>query len=130
MTEHELDRHYKDAVSKSKTVFIEHAIDFFIVYLNVQSNSSFLPAAVLSAIDGRLGTLENRMSVLMYKQAAETDMLMSIAAACVKMDETYLRKQRAKSITNVKRTTGQLRFENIVRTSAASASADDYSDED
>ena len=130
MTEHELDRHYKDAVSKSKTVFIEHAIDFFIVYLNVQSNSSFLPAAVLSAIDGRLGTLENRMSVLMYKQAAETDMLMSIAAACVKMDETYLRKQRAKSITNVNRTTGQLRFENIVRTSAASASADDYSDED
>ena len=42
-------------------------------------------------------------------------MSMSTLADCVKLDEEYLRRRRANSIANVKRTNGRLRFEQIAR---------------
>ena len=52
---------------------------------------------------------------MLFKQAVELDMGMSTLADCVKLDEEYLRRRRANSIANVKRTNGRLRFEQIAR---------------
>ena len=41
---------------------------------------------------------------------------LSLLAACVNLDESVLRKQRAKSVNDVKRTNGQLRLEQKLRT--------------
>ena len=38
-----------------------------------------------------------------------------ILADSLELDETYLRRKRAESIDSVKRTNGQLRFEQIAR---------------
>lgn len=75
-----------------------------------------LPRAVQSAIDGRLQLLEHRLSSLLFKQAVELDMGLSLLAECVNLDESVLRKQRAKSVNDVKRTNGQLRLEQKLRT--------------
>ena len=69
-----------------------------------------------SAIDGRLQLLEQRLSSLLFKQTVELDMGLSLLAECVNLDESVLRKQRAKSVNDVKRTNGQLRLEQKLRT--------------
>lgn len=109
----ELERRYHEDGSKSMTVFIEHALDFYLDYLRVQDSGLFLPAAIRSCINGRLGTSENRMASLLFKQAVELDMCERILADNLELDEAYLRRKRAESIDSVKRTNGQLRFEQI-----------------
>ena len=74
-----------------------------------------LPRAIQSAIDGRLQLLEQRLSTLLFKQAVELDMGLNLLAECVNLDESLLRKQRAKSVNDVKRTNGQLRLEQKIR---------------
>jgi hypothetical protein len=106
---------YQEDGSHSITAFIENAIDFYLSYLKADTAGVFLPAALKSYMDGRLGTFEKRMSSMLFKQAVETDMAMNILADTVKLDEEYLRHQRSRSVNNVKRTNGQLSFEQLAR---------------
>lgn len=110
-----LERRYTEDGSRSLTAFIENAIDFYLDYLSANNAGLFLPTSVQSYLDGRLDQFENRMASLLFKQAVELDMGMSTLADCVKLDEEYLRRRRANSIANVKRTNGRLRFEQIAK---------------
>lgn len=121
-----LERRYTEDGSRSLTAFIENAIDFYLDYLSANNAGLFLPTSVQSYMDGRLDQFENRMASLLFKQAVELDMGMSTLADCVKLDEEYLRRRRADSVANVKRTNGRLRFEQIVRD--ANGSDDEWQD--
>ena len=109
----ELERRCHEDGSRSMTAFIERALDFYLGYLDAQDAGIFLPAAIRSCINGRLGTMENRMASLLYKQAVE--MCERILSDSLELDEAYLRRKRAESIGSVKRTNGQLRFEQVAR---------------
>ena len=67
------------------------------------------------AIDARLKLFEDRIASLLYKQAVEMDMAMSILLQSLNVSEEVLRQERAKSIAAVKRTNGQLRLEQKLR---------------
>ena len=111
----ELERRYHEDGSRSMTVFMEHALDFYLDYLSAQDAGLFLPAAIRSCIEGRLGTMEKRMGSLMFKLTVELDMCMSILADCTELDEEYLRRKRAESAERAKRTNGQIHFGQIAR---------------
>lgn len=111
----ELEHRCHEDSSRSMTAFIERALDFYLDYLEAQDAGIFLPPAIRSCIDGRLGMMEKRMAALLFKQAVELDMCERIFADSLELDETYLRRKRAESIDSVKRTNGQLRFEQIAR---------------
>ncbi|WP_243093273.1 hypothetical protein [Pseudoflavonifractor sp. AF19-9AC] len=121
-----MERRYTEDGSRSITAFIENAIDFYLDYLSANNAGLFLPTSVQSYLDGRLDQFENRMAALLFKQAVELDMGMSMLADCINLDEEYLRRRRADSIANVKRTNGRLRFEQIVRD--ANGSDDEWQD--
>ena len=121
-----LERRYTEDGSRSLTAFIENAIDFYLDYLSANNAGLFLPTSVQSYLDGRLDQFENRMAALLFKQAVELDMGMSMLADCINLDEEYLRRCRADSVANVKRTNGRLRFEQIVR--GANGSDDEWQD--
>lgn len=72
--------------------------------------------AIQSAIDGRLGMLEDRLARLLYKLSVEMDMGISAVLDCIQVDTDYLRKLRINSVKNVKATNGLLTFEQKVRT--------------
>ncbi len=110
-----LDRCYTLDGSKSRRQYIENAITFYTDYLEMTGGSTLLPKEISTAIDGRLGMVENRISSLLYKQTVEMDMVLNTVADCVNIDEEYIQRQRARSITNVKQTNGRLSFESIVR---------------
>ncbi len=111
----ELEQRFHEDGSRSMTAFVEHALDFYLGYLSAQDAGLFLPTAIRSCIEGRLGTMEKRMGSLQFKLAVELDMCMSILADCTELDEEYLRRKRAESAERVKRTNGQTRFEQIAR---------------
>ena len=110
-----LERRYTEDGSRSLTGFIENAINFYLDYLSANNAGMFLPSSVQSYLDGRLNQLEDRMSSLLFKQAVELDLGISVLADCVNLDEEYLRRKRAESVANVKKFNGRLRLEQIAK---------------
>lgn len=113
-TAEKLEHWYKANHCRSKNEFVEKAVNFYADSLAAE-NSATLPLAIQAAIDGRLKLLEDRMAAILYKQAVEIDMALSILLQSVNVDESVLRQERAKSIATIKRTHGRLRMEQKLR---------------
>ena len=109
-----IERWYQEDNCRSKNEFIEKAVNCYADML-AAGESATLPRAVQSAIDSRLKLFEDRIASLLYKQAVEMDMAMSILLQSLNVSEEVLRQERAKSIAAVKRTNGQLRLEQKLR---------------
>ena len=120
-----LERRYTEDGSRSLTGFIENAINFYLDYLSANNAGLFLPSSVQSYLDGRLNQLEDRMSSLLFKQAVELDLGISVLADCVNLDEEYLRRKRAESVANVKKLNGRLRLEQIAKRAQEQRDGDD-----
>ena len=120
-----LERRYTEDGSRSLTGFIENAINFYLDCLSANNAGMFLPSSVQSYLDGRLDQFEDRMASLLYKQSVELDMVMSILADCVNLDEAYLRKKRAESVASVKKFNGRLRLEQIAKRTQEEHEGDD-----
>lgn len=110
-----LERRYREDGSRSLTAFIERAVDFYLDYLSANDAGLFLPTALKSYVDGRLGQLEDRMSSLLYKQAVEQDMMAGILADAYQFSEEDLKRRRTESVKNVKRTNGRISLDQRVR---------------
>ena len=113
-TAEKLEHWYKANHCRSKNEFVEKAVNFYADSL-VAENSATLPLAIQAAIDGRLKLLEDRMAAILYKQAVEIDMALSILLQSVNVDESVLRQERTKSIAAVRHTNGRLRMEQKLR---------------
>ena len=110
-----LERRYQEDGSRSLTAFIERAVDFYLDYLSANDAGLFLPTSIKSYLNVRMGTMEDRLAVLSFKQAVELDMLSGIIADSIQLSEEELRRRRAESVKNVKRTNGRISFEKRVR---------------
>ena len=113
-TAQKLEHWYKADHCRSRNEFVEKAVNFYADALAAE-NSTTLPPAIQTAIDARLKIFEDRIASLLYKQAVEMDMAMSILLQSLNVSEEVLRQERAKSIAAVKRTNGQLRLEQKLR---------------
>ena len=120
-----LERRYTEDGSRSLTGFIENAINFYLDYLSANNAGMFLPSSVQSYLDGRLNQLEDRMSSLLFKQAVELDLGISVLADCVNLDGEYLRRKRAESVSNVKKFNGRLRLEQMAKRAQEQRDGDD-----
>ena len=110
-----LERRYQEDGSRSITAFIERAVDFYLDYLSANSAGLFLPTSIKSYLDGLLDQLEGRMSSLLYKQAVEQDMVAGILADAYQFSDEDLRRRRAESVQNVKKTNGRISLDQRVR---------------
>ena len=120
-----LERRYQEDGSRSITGFIERAIDFYMDYLSANSAGLFLPSSVQSYLDGRLDQFEDRMASLLFKQAVELDLGISVLADCVHLDEEYLRKKHAESVARVKKLNGHLQLEKMAKRAQEQRDSDD-----
>lgn len=111
----EIEKRYREDGSRSMTAFVENAVDFYLDYLSASDGGAFLPTAVKSVIDGRLGMREDRMASLLYKQSVEIDMTNGIIAHNYELDEETMRHMRSQSVRNVKETNGRISFEQRMR---------------
>lgn len=113
-TAQKLEHWYKADHCRSRNEFVEKAVNFYADALAAE-NSTTLPLAIQTAIDGRLKLLEDHMASILYKQTVEMDMAISILLQSVNVDEAVLRQERAKSIAAVRHTNGRLRMEQKLR---------------
>ena len=105
--------------SRTRNEFLEHAVQFYIDHL-LERSMTTLPVSVTSAIDGRLGMLEDRLSALQFNNSVELDMLVQIIAGQYDLSPGYLRKLRSDSVKNVKQTSGRVSLANAARENTSS----------
>lgn len=109
-----IDRWVANANYKSRSEFIERAVQFYAGYLSGQDARKYLPPALASVIQGTIQSSENRISRLLFKLAVEMDMMMNVLASAVEIDREDIREQRVRSIQNVKKTGGSIMLEDAV----------------
>ena len=56
---------------KSRSTFIEQAVNFYSGYLHAQNHSDYLSTSVTKAVEGAIENTENRLARLMFKEAVE-----------------------------------------------------------
>ena len=110
-----LERRYQEDGSRSLTAFIERAVDFYLDYISANDAGLFLPTSIKSYLDGRLGQMEERLSSIAFRQAVEQDMVAGILADVYQFSDEDLRRRRAQSVQNVKKTNGRISLEQRVR---------------
>ncbi len=115
VTSYRLHTAYKRSGCRSMNELAEQALNFYLDYLDAGSAGDFLPTALKSYVDGRLGKLEDRLSSLSFKQAVEVDMMAGILSDSLQFSEEDLRRRRAESVNNVKRTNGRISLEKYAR---------------
>ena len=110
-----LEKHYKDDGSRSKSEFVERAINFYCGYVTAENYREFFPKVVLSTIQGTLDSFENRMAGLLFKMAVELSVLNRVTAATVDVEELNLTRLRGRCVEDVKRINGCISFDQAVK---------------
>lgn len=110
-----LERRYQEDGSRSLIAFIERAVGFYLDYLSANDAGLFLPTSIKSYLDGRLGQMEERLSSLAFRQAVEQDMVAGVLADVYQFSDEDLRRRRAESVQNVRKTNGRISLEQRVR---------------
>ena len=103
-TRRRIEQWYAADNCQSKNEFIEKAVNFYVDYLGIQDNTTLLPMAIMSAIDGRLSRLEDYIARRDFTRCVEQDMTNGIIAEAFEMDREDLKRRRAQSVRNVKAT--------------------------
>lgn len=110
-----IESNYQNDNCKTKSEFIEKAIQFYTGYLNADEYSGYYPNVIVSTIKGSLDSLENRMARLLYKNTVELAMMMHVTAANFRVDEGTLSRLRSKCAADVKKTNGHITFDEAVK---------------
>ncbi len=110
-----LERRYQEDGSRSITAFIERAVDFYLDCLSANDAGLFLPTSIMSYLDGGMGQMEERLSSIAFRQAVEQDMAAGILADTYQFGHEDLRRRRAESVQNVRKTNGRISLEQRVR---------------
>lgn len=110
-----MDRAAKTSNSKSRSEFIERAVQFYIGYISGQDAVAYLPPALVSALRATVQDSENRICRLLFKLAVEMDMMMNILASEIDIPEELLRQLRGRCVQEVKKTRGMISLNDAVR---------------
>jgi len=101
--------------AKSRSEFIEKALQFYMGYLTSESTAEYLPKVLVSAMQGILRETENRNSSNLFRLSVEMSMMMNILAAGLEISDEDLRKLRGRCINEVKKTKGKISMEDAVK---------------
>lgn len=115
-TRRRIEQWYAADNCQSMNEFVEKAVNFYIDYLEIDDNKTLLPVAVISAIDGRMGMLENHIARRDFTREVELDILVGLIADAFEFDRDDLKRRRAQSVRNVRATNGLISLEKRIRT--------------
>ena len=96
---------------RSRNEFVEKALRFYMGYLGTEDNTAYISQAILTAIQGTLDDNNNRLRTILFKCAVELNMLCHTIAAHFRDTLEDRRALRGYVVDEVKRTNGQIRFE-------------------
>ena len=100
---------------QSRSEFVDKALRFYMGYLGTEDNTTYISRAILTAIQGTLDDNNNRLCRIIFKWAVELNMMCHTIAAHFRIDDIYTRELRGFAVDEVKRTNGQVSFEDAVQ---------------
>lgn len=95
---------------RSKSEFIEKAVQFYIDHLTAEDQRSMLPNAMLSSMKSIVAESDNRISRLLFKMAVELAVTMNVVAANSDIDDITLERLKGECVKEVKRLNGNFTF--------------------
>ena len=110
-----MDAWMEEANCRSRSEFIEKAVRFYMGFLGTEDTSEYLSDALVATLRGIIADSTNRTNSILFKCAVELNMLCHTIAAHFRTDPIHTRELRAYAVDEVKRTNGQVSFENAVR---------------
>ena len=99
---------------RSRSEFVERAINFYSGWLSAQKHTDYFTEAVSQTVAGLMATTENRLARLQFKEAVELAKLSHMLAAASDIDEETLRRLHVRCVEEVKRINGVVRLEDAV----------------
>lgn len=105
---------YREDSCRTKSAFIEKAIRYYVGHLIAKDDTSYLPNAFLSNMEGLVIDSEHRISRNLFKIAVEMAMMMNILASMQDIDPISLQRLRGECVWEVKRLNGNFTFEDAV----------------
>jgi hypothetical protein len=99
---------------KSRNEFIEKALRFYMGYLSTEDTSEYLSRALVATLHGIMADNANRFRSLIFKLCVEVGMASHTVAAHFKADPIDLRELRRYVVDEVKRTNGQIKFDDAL----------------
>ena len=113
-TLHRIDSMMEGDNCQSRSEFAEKALHFYMGYLVSDDVTEYLCKALLDTLRGIVNDNENRLRSLLFKLCVEMNMMMHIIAAHFKDDVEDQRALRRSAVDEVKRTYGQISFDNAL----------------
>ena len=111
---------------KSRSEFIDKALRFYMGYLSAGDTSDYLCSALVTTLRGIIEDNANRFRSLIFKLCVEVGMAVHVVAAHFKADRIDLRELRGYVVNEVKRTNGQVKFDDALRHQRQLPSGDEW----
>lgn len=105
---------YRKSGARTRSDFIEHAIQFYIGRLTADDDKSYLPNAFLSNMRAIADESDNRQSRMLFKVAVELTMVQDLMAAYYNIDPDTMDRLRCSCVKEVSRINGYLKMEDAV----------------
>ncbi len=99
---------------KTRSEFIEKALRFYMGYLASEDTSEFLSRVLVDTLRGIMADNANRLRSLLFKWCVELNMMGHTIAAHFRADPINRRELRGYAVDEVKRTNGQISFEDAL----------------
>ena len=106
-----VEKLYAEEGCRSRSDFIEKAVNFYCGYLTANNYKEYFPDIIVSTMEAILNGFENRMASLLFKLAVETSMMLHVTAANSDIDEEILSELRGVCVNEVKRLNGRISFD-------------------
>lgn len=110
-----VEQWYKEDGCKTRSEFIEKAINFYCGYLTSNNAWEYLPEVITSTLRATIESFESRMARMLFKLAVETSMMMHVTAASNEIDEEVINELRGLCVNEVKGLNGRISFGEIVK---------------
>ena len=100
---------------KSRSEFIDKALNFYMGYLVSEDTTGYLSKILISAMQGILKETENRNANNLFRLSVEMSIMMNILAAGLEINEEELHSLRGRCVQQVKKTRGKVSMEEAIK---------------
>lgn len=100
---------------KSRSEFIDKALNFYMGYLVSGDTTGYLSKILISAMQGIMKETENRNASNLFRLSVEMSMMMNILAAGLEISDEELRSLRGRCVQQVKKTRGKVSMEEAIK---------------
>ena len=109
------DRYLEFANARSRSDFIEEAINFYAGYLAMNDSTDYIAGIIAQTLRGIVKMSEDRLARMQFKEAVELAKIVHMIAPLCEVDDEDLRRLHIKCVDEVKHINGIVKLDSVIR---------------